>query len=383
MAIIFTKDISQDVLLLAYNNNVVRFKSDTALIPKTAQITGLGIDVLLYPHPNGSFYFNFKEYIEAIINTRNFVDDFPYTLDPFDPDTFAYDVSDGAFLEGIVTFKINFTNNTDETTTRSLTFISAVEQLDTFKGNEIVIQTTFGQLEILSPVKQRGGVAFLKYWKGYPFEFSFYKSVPAHDVVAYNTTNTTSFQLIPLPNYVTSMFITDGQTTCPSVGIQTGMNHFEFEVNGNTSNSQLDILAVDNECGVYIKFLNKYGRYNYWLFSKFYFKNRSSKYMGELNNDFENLEDTVSPTLQIGKLSDSTLKCIAKKLNEAEKMILEEIIDSPKILLFKGTPGTISTHKDWIEVKLKTTSFQVESPNKKLHNFQIELDLPNRNTITL
>jgi hypothetical protein len=82
-------------------------------------------------------------------------------------------------------------------------------------------------------------------------------------------------------------------------------------------------------------------------------------------------------------LSDSTLKCIAKKLNENEKMILEGIIDSPKILLFKGTPGTISTHKDWIEVKLKTTSFQVESPNKQLHTFQMELDLPNRNTITL
>jgi hypothetical protein len=383
MAIVFTKDIHEDVLLLAYNNNVVRFNSDTALIPKTAQITGLGIDVLLYPHPNGSFYFNFKEYIESSINTKNFIDDFPYTLDPFDPDTFAYDVSDGAFLEDVVTFKINFTNNTNETTTKSLTFISAVEQLDTFKGNEIVIQTTFGQLEILSPVKQRGDVAFLKYWKGYPFEFSFYKSVLAHDVYVYNMTSATGFQLIPIPNYVTSLFITDGQTTSPFISVPTGLNHFEFEVNGNTSNSQLDIMAVDNECGVYVKFLNKYGRYNYWLFSKFYFKNRSSKYMDELNNDFENLEDTVSPTLQIGKLSDSTLKCMAKKLNEAEKMILEEIIDSPKILLFKGAPGTISTHKDWIEVKLKTTSFQVESPNKKLHNFQIELDLPNRNTITL
>lgn len=383
MAIVFTKDIREDVLLLAYNNNVVRFNSNTTLIPKTAQITGLGIDVLLYPHPNGSFYFNFKEYIEAAINTKNFIDDFPYTLDPFDPDTFAYDVSDGAFLEGSIAFKINFTNNTNESTTRNLSFISAVEQLDTFKGNEIIIETLFGQLELLTPVKQRGDVAFLKHWRGYPFELSFYKSVDAHDFYCYNLTTITGFQLYPLPRKITSLFLTDGQTTSPFIGLQAGLNHFEFEINGNTSNSQLDVMVVENECGVYVKFLNKYGRYNYWLFSRFYFKNRSSKYMGELNNDFENLEDTVSPTLQIGKLSDSTLKCAAKHLNEAEKMILEEIIDSPKILLYKGTPGTISTHKDWIEVKLKTSSFQVESPNKKLHTFQIELDLPNRNTITL
>lgn len=99
---------------------------------------------------------------------------------------------------------------------------------------------------------------------------------------------------------------------------------------------------------MYIKFLNKYGRFSYWLLSKNNFRNRSSKYLGEIENDFENLEDT-SPTIQIGKAGDEGLKCATEKLNESEKLIFEEIIDSPKIYLFTGERFAKADLTDWMK----------------------------------
>ena len=70
--IIFTQDISEDNNLMAYNNNVVRFFSDSSETVLNCQITIGSLVALIYPLPDGSFYFNFKEYITTQINTSNF-----------------------------------------------------------------------------------------------------------------------------------------------------------------------------------------------------------------------------------------------------------------------------------------------------------------------
>lgn len=390
MAIVFDKDLAVDKLLFAYNNNTIKFHSDDLIkIPKSATIVGLGIDALLLPHPDGSFKFNFKDDIKASINTKNFIDDFDYTINPNNPLTQGHNVTDGFYIEGNVDYKITYTNDSEDAVSKNYKFIAGVENLETYKKGNIKLLVPFGQLDILSPVKNRvddvsGDDIFLKYWEGYPFDFSFYKGSPAHSVVMYVTTPTSSIDFgVDTFGDIISFYICDGLNESTYIGLQEGINIFDFEVNGVTVFTKLNLLKVENECGVYVKFLNKYGRYNYWLFSKNYFRNRSSKYLAELENDFKDLEETISTTLQIGKNSDSTIKCAAKNLTENEKLILEEIIDSNKILLFTGEPGTVSTNNDWMEVKLKTTNFQTESPNKKLFSFYLEFDLPARNTIIL
>jgi hypothetical protein len=385
MAIVFSKDIPTNKLLTAYNNNVVRFSSDSGLVPFTAQITGLGIDVLLYPHPNGSFYFNFKDYITAEINTKNFADDLVYDLNSFDANTFTYDVADGCYLEGVMTFKINFTDTTFETATRNLSFIAGAEQLEDYKRNEILFQSN--KIIVLSPVADRtNNTTYLKYWEGYPFEFSFYnREHPVDAFTLKNNSNGLSFDFNS-KSKVTSMFLSDGRTDVTLedfLPLVIGQNDIQFLVDNANQNINLLIDKVDSDCGVYIKFLNKYGRFNYWLLSKNFFRNRSSKYLGEIDNDFNNLEDTTSPTLQTGKAGDETLKCAAEKLNENEKLLFEGLIDSPKIYYFTGERYAKSDLTDWMEVRLKTNSFPVKSPNKRLYSYFIEFDLPARHTQTL
>lgn len=385
MAIIFTKDIPINKLLTAYNNSIVRFNSNSVLSSVSAEISFLGDSIVIYPHPNGSFYFNFKDYITAEINTKNFADDLTYNLDSSDPDTFTYNVADGCYLEAEITFKINLSDSSFESTTRNLHFIAGVEQLEDYKKNEILFSAN--QIIVLSPVASRtNNTTYLKYWEGYPFEFSFYnREFPIAPFTLKNKTNGLDFEFNS-KSKVTSLFLSDGRTDVTLedfLPLVIGQNDIQFLIANVNQNINLIIDKAESDCGVYVKFLNKYGRFNYWLFNKKYFRTPSSKYLGEIDNDFNNLEDTTSPTLQIGKVSDSTIRCAAKNITEDEKRILEGIIDSPKIYLFTGERFSKADLNDWMEVRLKTTSLPPIDSNKKRFTFYLELDLPARNTQTL
>lgn len=385
MAIIFTKDIPINKLLTAYNNNIVRFHSDSLLDSVSAEISMLGDTIILYPHPEGSFYFNLKEYITAEINTKDFADDLIYNLDSLDPGTFTYDVADGCYLEAEITFKINLSDSSSELATRNLHFIAGAEQLEDYKKNEILFAAN--QIIVLSPVASRtNNTTYIKHWEGYPFEFSFYnREFPVAPFTLKNNTNGLDFEFNS-KSKVTSMFLSDGRTDVTLedfLPLVIGQNDIQFLIDDVNQNINLIIDKADSDCGVYVKFLNKYGRFNYWLFDKNHFRSQTSKYLGELDNDFNNLEDTTSPTLQIGKSSDSTIKCAAKNLTENEKRILEGIIDSPKIYLFTGDRFSKADLTDWMEVRLKTSSLPILSPNKKVYNYYVEFDLPATNTITL
>ena len=61
MAIVYKTDLPTDKILCAYNNNVIRFKSDSTETPISATITFNGVTVTLYPNPNnGSFNIQFN-----------------------------------------------------------------------------------------------------------------------------------------------------------------------------------------------------------------------------------------------------------------------------------------------------------------------------------
>lgn len=385
MAIVFSKDIPTDKLLTAYNNHIVRFSSDSVLIPATAQITGLGIDVVLYPHPNGTFYFNFQEYVAAEINTKNFSDDTAYDLDDTDSETFTYDVTDGFYLEGTVTFRINFTDTSTETTTRSLQFYTGVDQITDYKKNQILFVPN--KLAVLSPVEDRSNNStYLRYWSGYPFEFTFYNpQSPTSPFVLKNRSNGMEHEFLSKGKF-TSLYVSDGRTDINIenfLPLVTGENDIQFFIDSVNQNLNLTLYKEEARCGVYIKFLNKNGRFNYWLLSQNHFRNRSAKYGAELENDFYNLEDTTSPIFQTGKTGEETIKCIVEKLSDRDRLIFEGIIDSPKIYLFTGERFAKANLNDWIEVRLKTSSFNVKEPKKKLYTYVIELELPSRYMQTL
>jgi len=382
MAIVFSKDIAVNKLLMAYNNNIVEFNSDSALEAISADITGLGIIAKVYPRPDGTFYFNFIDYITSIINTKNFADDLEYDLVDGDITTFIYDVANGCYKEGIVTFKINFIDTTFETTTRDLHFLAGVHQLENYKKNQILFDTNI--FAFLHPVQNRSNnICYLKYWEGYPFELSFHYVITENSINIINTTNGLDYLINPLSK-ISSLFLSDGRTDVTLedfLPLVNGINNLEFFVDDETPNVNLIIEKADSECGVYIKFLNSYGRWTYWLFSHKHYRNRTSKSLIEMDNDYRNLEDTISPTIQSGKSSGETIKCAYERLNEMQKILLDEISDSPKILMFTGERFSKANINDWMEVNLKTSSFPIYDHSKYLYNAYLEFELPSRNTI--
>lgn len=380
MAIVFSKDVPTDRLLTAYNNHIIVFSSDSGLIPATAQIVGLGIDVLLYPHPNGTFYFNFQEYIATEINTKNFSDDTLHNLNETDSETFTYDVTDGFYLEGTVTIRINFADTTMEAVSRNLKFYVGVDQITDYKKNQILFVPN--QIAVLSPVEDRSNNScYVRYWAGYPFEFTFYNpDNPTSPFIIENVSNGLQHQFLSKGKF-NSLYISDGRTDINIenfLPLVTGENNLQFYIGAINQKLNLTLYKEESRCGVYVKFLNKNGRFNYWLMSKNHFRNRTVKYGSEIENDFYNLEDTSSPTLQTGKTGDETIRCVAEKLADRDRLIFEGIIDSPKIYLFTGERFSKANLNDWMEVRLKTSSFQVKEPKKRLYTYVVEFELPSR-----
>lgn len=382
--IIFNTDISETKLLMAYNNQVIIFYSDSALVPLNCQITGLGINATLYPKPDGLFRFNFKEYIMAAINTKNFADDLQPELIPLDSDSFTYDVSNGVYLSGNVLIRINFLDASFESTTKTLQFLAGVEQIESYRKNEIIIADA--DYVVLSKLKSNtSNTTYLKYFAGYPFEFSFFTTKPLDSFSISNTTTSTDYQFTG-KGKITSLFLSDGSTDVSIedfISLAQGTNILRIKNDEGFQTPIIELEKQESSCGIYLKFLNNYGRWNYWLFSKHHNRNRRTQYFDEIDNDFNNLESTISPTIQIGKASQDSIKCIAERIYEHEKELLESIIDSPKILMFTGERFSRTSPNDWIEVKLRTSDFMITEPKTKQFNFLIDIQLPNRNTQTL
>jgi len=343
--------------------------------PEKATLNGLGMtNVILYPHPNGSFYFNFKEYITANLNTKNFAGEFGVDFSA-PGSTFQTPAIDGYYAEGVLNIKVHFSETVlaDDTINIGLCFALGVEQL-TDRFTNLFDDTKYQNW--LTP-QNADGNHYLKFWKGYPFEISYYVGLIYLTGItnnsSFNNTDLTISQYITFHNTerVNSLYLSDGENYL----LDTSQRIVKFQ--------NVIIEQIDGACGIYVKFRNKYGKWNYWLFDENSFNNRSTKSLGEVNNDFNDISETISPAVQLGRMSDSTIKVQGDRLTENEKLIVEEIIDSPKIYLFTGKPNTIPQETDWIEISLKTNSFITKIPKRKVYKYVIEFDLPLRYTQTL
>lgn len=376
MAIVFTKQLPTDRLLFAFNNNVVEFYSDTATVPVNAEVTiGVSQPIILYPHPTGSFQFNFLDDIKNTINTSKFADDLDYN--PTTVPNMFFDWTSKVYLNSSIEIKVNFIDDTFETSTVSPHWLLAVLQKQEYRtlGN-IPSDSLFVMTPFQSLTKSQ-----VCYWHGYPFDFTLYNGK------SFNVIVTNAFYISdPIPNNRVLRGVgSDGFTTTDVAGFDAdGFNKIEFKK--ESDNSLLHTLTLKSKAncrkGIYIKWINKYGGWNYWLFDN-HFKNQNTKNLQEISNDYNNVEDTISSSISIGKTSDETVKVAAERLDELDKLLLDGLIDSPKIYLFTGVPNEANTYKDWIEIRLKTGSFPVYDHSKKLYKYIIELDLPFRNAMML
>jgi hypothetical protein len=375
--IVFEKDINEGKLRMAYNNDVVKFYSESANQPLYCDITALGLDVRIYPNPFNRFYFNFKPYVSAIINSRQFEDTIEPDINGLDPNSFSYSFTSGTFMQRGVTFTITFDGGFTDTSAHILSWLAGVEQLGDYHNFSVA------GLYVLSPFKKLSTNSYyLKYWQGYPFDISLY--LPATSYTLKNDTNLMS-QTFNGVGYGDRLYFSDGRTDESIENVLPlleGFNSLRLMPTPASGPETKYILLekIPYKCGVYLKWLNKYGGYSYWLFEDTYTIDRSTKQVGELDRSNSNLEDSFGTSIQIGKESQDTIKVVAELLTGHERTIVEGLLDTPKIYLFTGQPYARNSSRDWVEVTLKTTSTRLKNAKQPLTNFSFDLELPQRYT---
>ena len=128
MAIVFNNEISTSTLLMAYNNNVVRFYSnDAPLRTLYAEIRYGTYMLTLYPNPQGQFYYNFSDFIKNIISSNNMTDDLNLDIQN---DGYVYFWANKILLQTFIEYRIYLSNSTFVSTTRTYIWLAGVLQLE-------------------------------------------------------------------------------------------------------------------------------------------------------------------------------------------------------------------------------------------------------------
>jgi len=372
MAIIFNKTIPSDRLCLAYNNNILDFTTNNVLDVVNCRVTINGTSIVLYPHPNKRFYLNLKQYITTFLNVDNFADDLDVSDMAIDF-TYFYDWTNKVYLNTDIDIQVNFTDLSNETETLTSKWLSGYLQLN---NRQIIPNDEFKVL-----VPQIDNKALLRIWNGYPIDFTFYNpNIENNITFNYNEEYeiVTSFGSF----LVSRLFITDGINV-------SGLPSLDYKFNMIVKSNEVEVFRFNwnqttPKCnnGFYIKWINSLGGYSYWLFENWE-SNQQTKDLGEINNDYNNLEDTLSETIQIGKTSQNRVNVTTDTINEQEQLLLSDLFDSPKIYWFIGTPNEVNNYNDWTEISLVTSSISLQKTKRDLNNITLTFELPTNDTRTI
>lgn len=376
MAVIFISDLSTTKLNLIYNNNVVKFYSDSTETILKCEISFGTTLVTLHPDPLGLFYYNFKELMISVMNTNNYLDDMAPDLDS----TFVYDWDLPTYLNHDITFTVFLGDDTTDVSVKDIHWLSGYVQLRDYKSTYPAAELLTTDPALLqNKINDSYYSYFLKYWSGFPFDITVFKII--QDFNLKNNTNAIDFDFgtaVPVSRLVFS----DGSTDVSIedlIPLQAGYNDLTIDGEFNILTEKITD-NCDNKH--YIKWINSLGGWNYWLFDK---GNESlkNKEEGFLFNDYNNLNETVSPLVSLGKTSQNAIQLQANSLSEFEKTLLFDLFDSAKIYLFTGVPFSKNTFNDWMEVNLVNGNFKTSNSKGNQYNFNITLELPNNVTRTL
>ena len=361
--------IIQDVkpIMFAFNNNIFQFKSNSLLTVSYAEITGLGTTIKLYPI-NGIFTLNLKQYLSVICNIDNFID-----TENFNVNT-SLIYSCKTYFEQQIEIKVFFTNTTFELLSKNIKYIAGVEQIENYKQNNLLLYETAAF--IFLPLIKKTNTHYAKYYRGYPFDISILINADfITNIQIYNNT-TSQFFSVATDLKANRLLFDDGLNFIPD---------FDFEFSQGINNCQINdsnfIIDYESEpCeGIYIKWLNNYGGYSYWLFSNYFQKNNDYKSIGELKTDFLNIENTFARTTQIGKRTNPSLEVIEDDITEMQLPLIESLLESPKVFIYNGKKNvTRATALDWTEIRLDTKKATVRNFKQQNVRIGFSFDLPEK-----
>ena len=364
MAIIFDKQLDNETLLLSYNNNTITFYSDTNVTNTKATVSFAGLIFTLFPDPLGKYHFNFKHSVSTLLNQNNFSDFVDLNT------TFLINYTDDIFRSIEIDFRIGFINNTTESTSYNYNFLSAFVNVQDYKKLYLNYPFDIDSQFFLKPI------TFLKYWVGYPFDFTFYNGLRNDIDITVNGT----LETYTNDNAINRIVVNNGNGSLGLVdnfAISNGYNR--ITVNENS----IDFEQITKRCeGHYLKWLNSFGGWNYWLFNKGN-DTLTTKDTGIINNDYEDVVDSISPYVAIGKTSENNITIVQENITPEEFSILRDLLDSPKVYLYTGTYNEIAVANDWLEVTIKSGAFRASNAREKMTSLNLNIDLPMNTTKTL
>lgn len=181
-------------------------------------------------------------------------------------------------------------------------------------------------------------------------------------------------------NKVNRFVVTDGSSN--PLGLADGYNY--LTIGNSTDLSETFVIEnITSPCGVhYLKWLNSFGGWNYWLFYKGN-ETITTKDLGTIYNDYEDVVDTVSPYIAIGKTSETTITLQQELITQNEMLILNDLLESPKVYLYTGVPYSTASPLNWLEVNVKAGSFRVSNAKEKMNTLNLVIELPPNTTKTL
>lgn len=376
--IVFNQTLSQSNWLFSNDNLILEFNDDTARTPVRATFSFLDVNETLYPRPDGVFWVDLKEHIQTQLS--NYDDDVDITnLNSSDINSMVFDWSRVYFGDQI-TIEITFDNEEIEQTTLTPNVLLGFEDILDYKSGETMESLPSLILNELKP--NTSNRYHLKYWEGYPFTFSYSKTLPTPDTdqTITNLTNGVTSDEITLPHDVNKIAISNGDTNVTLetyLPLSLGLNELQF------NDFILEIYKIDSQCGVYLKWLNHKGDYSYWLFNSQTQISNATKSKGSVFNDYSSKQNTVSQYKSLGRTSNRKQSISASNLTDLDMNILKSITDSPKVYLFTGERFTKNTFNDWVEVQISAKSTIELDYNDQVPDLNLTLELPKKPLISL
>mgnify|MGYP000011732636 CR=1 FL=1 len=374
MALIFNTEISETEVLHAFNNSVVEFYSDSEKTSIKATIIILGEELEITPNPNGVFRYNFKEFVKKLINTNYFQD----TIQPNIQTSFVY-TDDTVFKDLEVNYKVQLNDLTEDVITKNYKFLKSVKQLEDYRRNETNTNNT--ELSVLYP-SDGNKIYHTTYFEGYPFDIPIYSNIDREITIANKKTGlSTSFNLT---KGVNRLFVSDGSSNFSlenKLPLYLGVNELEVKINNEVAVT-IFLKKKDSECGVYLKWFNNDGGWNYFLY-RYPSENRKFKSSGTVNKDYENLKDTNDLDIEMGLDSSDTIRFFAGRLDENEKNIINGLSESPKIYRYLKCMFQKSEFNNWISERIGFSSTNLTDSKKNLYQSVVTLKKAKRNTMTL
>ena len=318
--IIITKPLASSTLpLFGYADNIIEFQSDSLIKPLNATLLIGGETVIIYPNPQGKFYFNYKVYITAIFGK-------------------AVNKS-GRFYYTNNDIIIKFINNTTESKNVTALFY-----------NYYLPRLISTEISILSPKK---------------IKIYFHSDLYFLNNIFIRNGNA-PFYLIR--NNVNIL------TTLPANGLIPPVEDLPDYINvsgtyGISLNSVAPFTIIDSIEVVYepptnceklsIKFINNYGTFSFWDFDYFQI-NRQTKDLGTVTSDTNVLR-------QIGKESKDL---ITVEIDKNYIELFEQLLESDYIV----------DNNTGFEIELTASSKEIKDFKNALKPFTLQFELPPRYT---